>query len=123
MRTLMGSTVLIVRQTVLCRRRRIVLRRGRGAWGPWRPEQGLFARVADAQQLGKAARCSALRLRDLANALREQRASLVSCVARSDVSEQQGVRHAHIHVIPRSKGDVPNPRGGVRGVIPFNASY
>jgi len=27
------------------------------------------------------------------------------------------------HVIPRYKGDVPNPRGGVRGVIPYKASY
>ena len=44
-------------------------------------------------------------------------------MARGDVSEQQGVWHAHIHVIPRYKGDVPNPRGGVRGVIPFKASY
>ena len=35
----------------------------------------------------------------------------------------QSVWHAHIHVIPRYKGDVPNPRGGVRGVIPFKASY
>ena len=42
---------------------------------------------------------------------------------RGDVSEQQGVWHAHIHVIPRYKGDVPNPRGGVRGVIPYKASY
>ena len=35
----------------------------------------------------------------------------------------QSVWHAHIHVIPRYKGDVPNPRGGVRGVIPYKASY
>jgi ATP adenylyltransferase len=33
------------------------------------------------------------------------------------------VWHAHIHVIPRYKGDVPNPRGGVRGVIPYKESY
>ncbi len=26
--------------------------------------------------------------------------------------------HLHIHVIPRYKGDVPNPIGGVRNVIP-----
>ncbi len=44
-------------------------------------------------------------------------------MSRGNVSEQQGVWHAHIHVIPRYKGDVPNPRGGVRGVIPFKASY
>jgi diadenosine tetraphosphate (Ap4A) HIT family hydrolase len=30
----------------------------------------------------------------------------------------QTVFHAHIHVIPRYAGDVPNPRGGVRNVIP-----
>jgi len=35
----------------------------------------------------------------------------------------QSVWHAHIHVIPRYKGDVPNPRGGVRGVIPYKANY
>ncbi len=35
----------------------------------------------------------------------------------------QSVWHAHIHVIPRYQGDVPNPRGGVRGVIPAKASY
>ena len=35
----------------------------------------------------------------------------------------QSVWHAHIHVIPRYKGDVPNPRGGVRGVVPGKASY
>ena len=35
----------------------------------------------------------------------------------------QSVWHAHIHVIPRYQGDVPNPRGGVRGVIPHKANY
>jgi len=35
----------------------------------------------------------------------------------------QTVGHAHIHVIPRSVGDVPDPRGGVRGVIPGKRRY
>jgi len=35
----------------------------------------------------------------------------------------QSVWHAHIHVIPRYKGDVADPRGGVRHVIPLKASY
>jgi ATP adenylyltransferase len=30
----------------------------------------------------------------------------------------QTIMHCHIHLIPRRKGDVPNPRGGVRHVIP-----
>jgi diadenosine tetraphosphate (Ap4A) HIT family hydrolase len=29
----------------------------------------------------------------------------------------------HFHVIPRYKGDVPDPRGGVRHVIPEKARY
>ena len=35
----------------------------------------------------------------------------------------QTVWHAHIHVIPRYKGDTPNPRGGVRHVIPLKGNY
>jgi len=33
-------------------------------------------------------------------------------------SAGQSVFHCHIHVIPRRGGDTPEPRGGVRGVIP-----
>jgi ATP adenylyltransferase len=35
----------------------------------------------------------------------------------------QTVFHVHAHLIPRREGDVGNPRGGVRGVIPGKASY
>jgi len=35
----------------------------------------------------------------------------------------QTVMHTHIHLIPRRKGDMENPRGGVRGVIPEKQSY
>jgi diadenosine tetraphosphate (Ap4A) HIT family hydrolase len=35
----------------------------------------------------------------------------------------QTVGHAHVHVIPRRRGDVPDPRGGVRWVIPDRAPY
>lgn len=35
----------------------------------------------------------------------------------------QSVWHAHVHVIPRYQGDAPNPRGGVRHVIPLKGSY
>lgn len=35
----------------------------------------------------------------------------------------QTVPHAHIHVIPRRHGDVADPRGGVRWVIPAKAQY
>jgi diadenosine tetraphosphate (Ap4A) HIT family hydrolase len=35
----------------------------------------------------------------------------------------QTVMHLHIHLIPRYKGDIGNPRGGVRGVIPNKRMY
>ena len=35
----------------------------------------------------------------------------------------QTVAHLHVHVIPRFRGDVPDPRGGVRHVIPGRANY
>ncbi len=35
----------------------------------------------------------------------------------------QSIFHVHIHLIPRYKGDVENPRGGVRGVIPSKKDY
>jgi len=35
----------------------------------------------------------------------------------------QSILHVHIHIIPRYKGDVENPQGGVRHVIPKNAHY
>ena len=35
----------------------------------------------------------------------------------------QTIFHCHIHLIPRRKGDVKNPRGGVRGVIPEKRVY
>ena len=35
----------------------------------------------------------------------------------------QSVFHVHIHLIPRYKGDVENPKGGVRGVIPTRQKY
>lgn len=35
----------------------------------------------------------------------------------------QSVPHVHVHLIPRRRGDVENPRGGVRGVIPKKANY
>ncbi len=35
----------------------------------------------------------------------------------------QTVGHAHLHVIPRFSGDVEDPRGGVRWVLPEGAEY
>jgi diadenosine tetraphosphate (Ap4A) HIT family hydrolase len=35
----------------------------------------------------------------------------------------QTVMHVHIHLIPRYLKDVPDPRGGVRFVVPHKAKY
>jgi len=35
----------------------------------------------------------------------------------------QTIAHAHVHVIPRYQGDVADPRGGVRWIIPERAAY
>jgi diadenosine tetraphosphate (Ap4A) HIT family hydrolase len=41
----------------------------------------------------------------------------------SGESAGQTIFHAHIHLIPRRDGDTPNPKGGVRGVIPDKMDY
>lgn len=38
-------------------------------------------------------------------------------------SAGQTVMHLHLHVIPRRTGDVEDPRGGVRWVMPDRAAY
>lgn len=35
----------------------------------------------------------------------------------------QTVPHLHLHLIPRYRGDAPDPRGGVRWVLPAKAKY
>ena len=38
-------------------------------------------------------------------------------------SAGQTIFHVHVHLIPRRAGDVEEPRGGVRGVIPDKQRY
>jgi diadenosine tetraphosphate (Ap4A) HIT family hydrolase len=39
------------------------------------------------------------------------------------VAAGQTIDHAHVHVIPRTVGDVADPRGGLRWVLPAKAAY
>ena len=39
------------------------------------------------------------------------------------VAAGQSVMWPHVHLIPRRTGDNPNPKGGVRNVIPLKGNY
>ena len=71
-------------------------------------------------------------LDDLGRVLKKQRQLLVSLDKKitgfnvgvnAGIDAGQSIMHCHIHLIPRRKGDVDNPRGGVRGVIPSKQKY
>ncbi|CAB1082805.1 HIT family protein [Olavius algarvensis Delta 1 endosymbiont] len=61
----------------------------------------------------------------LKNRIMEKDHSVTGFNIGTNIGESAGqtIFHAHIHLIPRRKGDTPNPRGGVRGVIPEKMSY
>jgi diadenosine tetraphosphate (Ap4A) HIT family hydrolase len=41
----------------------------------------------------------------------------------SDQEPSITIFHVHVHLIPRFRGDMEDPRGGVRGVIPEKRIY
>ena len=59
------------------------------------------------------------------DAIREEDASVVGFNVGVNIGEAAGqtIFHCHIHLIPRRHGDVENPRGGVRHVIPGKGNY
>tara|TARA_B110000014_G_scaffold180561_1_gene129908 strand:- start:666 stop:1061 length:396 start_codon:yes stop_codon:yes gene_type:complete len=71
-------------------------------------------------------------LNDLGASLKKQRQLLLNLDkeitgfnvgVNAGVDAGQSIMHCHIHLIPRRKGDMDNPRGGVRGVIPSKQKY
>ena len=59
------------------------------------------------------------------DAIREEDASVVGFNVGVNIGEAAGqtIFHCHIHLIPRRHGDVENPRGGVRHIIPGKGDY
>jgi len=71
-------------------------------------------------------------LKDLSKVLKKERQSLLNLDKKitafnvgvnAGKDAGQSVMHCHIHLIPRRKGDIENPKGGVRGVIPSKQKY
>jgi len=71
-------------------------------------------------------------LDDLGKVIKKQRQLLLSLDkeitgfnvgVNAGVDAGQSIMHCHIHLIPRRKGDMDNPKGGVRGVIPSKQKY
>ena len=72
-----------------------------------------------------AERASLLQLLDRAKALidAEFRPDACNIGINDGRAAGQTVPHLHIHLIPRYAGDNPDPRGGVRWVLPEKAKY
>ena len=64
-------------------------------------------------------------MRDLRAKAMEQDSSITGFNIGSNDGADAGqtVMHCHMHLIPRRAGDVNDPRGGVRGVIPGKQKY
>lgn len=68
---------------------------------------------------------------DVLNALHKVKSELDECYKpdgynigmNCGTAAGQTIAHLHVHLIPRYKGDMPDPRGGVRGVLPEKQKY
>jgi diadenosine tetraphosphate (Ap4A) HIT family hydrolase len=76
--------------------------------------------LPDFFQTSLAERHAMLALMDQAKALLDEKFSPQGYNIGVNVGETAGqtIMHVHVHLIPRYRGDTPDPRGGIRGVIP-----
>jgi len=85
---------------------------------PWR-------HVSDWFETTDEERRDVLALADEARALllRDRRPDGFNLGVNVGLAAGQTVFHVHLHLIPRYEGDVAEPRGGVRGVVPAKQNY
>lgn len=81
--------------------------------------------VADFFLTSEAEKVALLALLDQAKKYLDERHAPAGYNVGINVGEAAGqtIMHVHLHLIPRYAGDLTNPRGGVRGVIPSRQSY
>ena len=53
----------------------------------------------------------------------EEKSLDVDHITPKSLGGKDDIFHCHVHLIPRRKGDVENPRGGVRHIIPGKGYY
>lgn len=84
-----------------------------------------FRHVASYFDTTRAEREALLELLDRAKALTDEKFTPAGYNIGINVGAAAGqtVEHVHMHLIPRYRGDVARPRGGVRGVIPAKQNY
>lgn len=84
-----------------------------------------YRHVADYFDTTKAEREAILSLLDEAKAWLDRKRAPAGYNVGVNVGAAAGqtIMHLHVHLIPRYRGDVADPRGGVRGVIPARQSY
>lgn len=81
--------------------------------------------VASAEDLTEAEVTSIWRLlQEMRHVIRQRHAPDGFNIGVNDgAAAGQTVHHVHFHLIPRYMGDLPDPRGGVRWVLPSKARY
>lgn len=81
--------------------------------------------VADYFELEEAVRTDLWRLVDEVKARLDEQFSPAGFNVGINVGRAAGqtVFHAHVHLVPRYEGDVPDPRGGIRHLLPQRARY
>jgi diadenosine tetraphosphate (Ap4A) HIT family hydrolase len=110
--------ILIARPLAVARRDLFPVSRGHTLIIPRRQVCSFFETTAEERR-------EMMELIDEAKAAldREHRPDAYNIGINDGVAAGQTVMHLHIHLIPRYIGDSPDPRGGVRWIVPKQAEY